>query len=291
MKWLDVTLIGVFVCLFSFMSVSQTLFSEVKGVETTIVPDISLATDKGILPPNLTAKAITVYDLDLQNFLYQKSADEKFYPASTTKIVTALVSLLTYQTDQVLTVKNGYQAIGSTIKLHKDEEITFNNLLSGLLIASGNDAALTLAENHPDGYAGFVTAMNRYVEKLGLTNTHFTNPSGIINPNHYTTAADLNFLAKEAFSNASIRRIIATKNLTINDVNHKYEHLLETTNKLLDLDGVRGMKTGWTPESGECLVTVVERNGHSLLIVLLNSADRFGESKSLIDWAYQNFSW
>src|SRR3989344_3662948 len=201
MKLVDLSLIGIFVAIFSFLPINSTTRQEVKGVETTIVTDINLAKDKGIAPPDISAKAITVYDLDHQNFLYQKSKDEKFYPASTTKIITALVSLSSYETDQILTVKNAYRALGNTINLQKDEQITFENLLYGLLIASGNDAALTLAENHPLGYSGFVIAMNRYVEKLGLTNTHFTNPSGVVNPDHFTTASDLTFIAKEAFTN------------------------------------------------------------------------------------------
>lgn len=292
MKWIDLSLIGIFVMLFAFLPVSPKSGQAVKGVETTtIVTDINLAKSKDITPPKLSAKAVAVYDLDHQNFLYQKSKDEKFYPASTTKIVTALVSLSIYETDEILNARNAYQATGNTINLQKDEQITFENLLYGLLVSSGNDAALTLAENHPDGYPGFVSAMNRYVEKLGLTNTHFTNPSGVINPDHYTTASDLTFIAKEAFGNATIRKIIATKNITITDVSSQIKHHLETTNKLLGLDGVKGMKTGWTPESGECLVTIVERDGHSVLIVLLNSNDRFGESKLVIDWVYENFSW
>jgi len=291
MKWVDLCFIGIFISLFAFLPTSQNSKSEVKGVETTIVTDINLAKSGGIKPPKISAKAIAVYDLDHQNFLYQKSKDERFFPASTTKIVTALVSLSVYETDEILTVNNAYQAVGNTINLQKDEQITFENLLYGLLVSSGNDAALTLAENHPDGYSGFVSAMNRYVEKLGLTNTHFTNPSGVINPDHYTTASDLTIIAKEAFTNAAIRKVIATRNITITDISDQIRHHLETTNKLLGLDGIKGMKTGWTPESGECLVTIVERGGHSILIVLLNSNDRFGESKLVIDWVFENFSW
>ena len=129
MKLVDLSLIGIFVAIFSFLPINSTTRQEVKGVETTIVTDINLAKDKGIAPPDISAKAITVYDLDHQNFLYQKSKDEKFYPASTTKIITALVSLSSYETDQILTVKNAYRALGNTINLQKDEQITFENHL------------------------------------------------------------------------------------------------------------------------------------------------------------------
>lgn len=292
MKWLDYVLIASLVTLVPFLplTVSDLIQPKVEGA-TTISSEVILAKDNLIPPPDLTAQAVTVYDLDNRSFIYQKNANSRFYPASTTKIITALVSLAHFEPDSVIQVQNGYKALGNTIKLVPQDKLTVQSILYGLLVSSGNDAALTLAENYPRGYVGFIQAMNDYVANLGLENTHFTNPSGVINPDHYTTAADLTILAREAISNAIIRRIVVTKSTTISSVDGENSYELESTNKLLGLEGVKGLKTGWTPESGECLVTLVERNGHPILITLLDSKDRFGESKQLIDWAYKNFTW
>lgn len=292
MKWLDyIFLVSLvtFVPLLPLTS-SDLIRPKVEGA-TTITPQITLAKDNKIPPPDLTAQAVTVYDLDSRQFIYQKNADTRFYPASITKIVTALVSLAHFEPDGVIQVQNGYKALGNTIKLAPQDKLTVRSILYGLLVSSGNDAALTLAENYPRGYVGFVKSMNEYATNLGLSNTHFTNPSGVVNPDHYTTAADLTILAREAISNAVIRQIVVTRSVTINSVDGQHSYYLESTNKLLGLEGVKGLKTGWTPESGECLVTLVERNGHPILITVLDSQDRFGESKQLIDWTYQNFTW
>ncbi len=241
-------------------------------------------------PPVTSAAAIYIYDPDSGTVIYEKNSQARFYPASTTKLMTAITALDIFDPDQVLIVRSSKVA-GSTAHLRLGDRLTTESLLDALLIDSGNDAAVVLAENSPAGYSGFISQMNRKAQSLGLTGTHFTNASGLVNPDHVTTARDLTVIAGEAINNALIRKIVAIKKITITGVSGKISYSLISTNQLLGLDGVRGLKTGWTPESGECLVSLVERNGHSIIVTLLSSQDRFGDSKQLIDWVYNTFSW
>src|SRR3989344_1698878 len=241
--------------------------------------------------PEITANSVYIFDPDSGTKIYEKNGRTKLFPASTTKLMTALVALDAYDTDQVLTARTASQAVGSTIHLVNGDQLTVENLLYGLLVDSGNDAGLVLAENYPGGYTQFITRMNQKVRELGLTSTHFTNVSGLINDDHYTTVTDLTVIARAAIRNATIRKIVSTKTITITDITGSKKYYLESTNKLLGMDGVKGLKTGWTPESGECLVTLVTRDGKSILVTLLGSDDRFGESAKLINWVYDNFDW
>ncbi len=243
--------------------------------------------------PRFTAKSVVAQDVNSKSMLFLKNPNLRLYPASTTKIMTALVSLDIYPNlDKVISITDEPKAVGHKMGLVSGEKITVRALLQGLLIFSGNDAALALAKNSPQGYAGFVLAMNQKAQQLGLSHTHFTNPSGVEEKDHYTSARDLAMLASSAISNSFIRQTVQTKVLTVTDVTGKIKHHLHNTNLLLgDVPGVKGFKTGWTPHAGECLVTYLERDQHPIIIVLLDSQDRFGETKRLIDWLYQNYSW
>lgn len=262
-----------------------------KDVKPTTISVISIPRQiKNISVPEVSASAVYVFDPDSGTIIYEKNSQKRFYPASTTKLMTALTALDVYETDQVLTIKSA-KSLGQSVHLRPGNKLTVENLLNALLINSGNDAALALAENYPGGYGKFIERMNQKAISLGLTGTRFSNPSGLINPNHYTTAKDLTIVAKEAIASALIRKIVAIKQLEISDVSGKHKYSLVSTNQLLGLEGVKGLKTGWTPESKEVLVSFVERDGHTIIVTVLNSDDRFGESKHLIDWVYNNFSW
>jgi D-alanyl-D-alanine carboxypeptidase (penicillin-binding protein 5/6) len=245
----------------------------------------------GAKPPSLSAKSIVVMDVPSSVILTAKNENLKLLPASTTKIMTALIALENYSPEEILTVgkmpKNG-QAIG----LLPGEKITVRNLLYGLLVSSGNDAARVLAENFPGGEPTFVSAMNQKAQELNLTNTHFENPTGVDNPNHYSTTLSLARLSLAALKNPFFAEIVATPKITVWDINHKIPHYLTNVNELVGKDnGVLGVKTGWTEEAGECLVVYVRRNNREIVSVILGSQDRFGETKSLIDWVFANFSW
>ncbi|MFH1536262.1 MAG: D-alanyl-D-alanine carboxypeptidase, partial [Patescibacteria group bacterium] len=181
---------------------------------------------------------------------------------------------------------------GSRVGLFNGEDLSFRSLLYGMLLNSGNDAAFTLAENYPGGILGFVSAMNKKVLELGLQNTHFDNPAGFDSPNHYSSASDLAKITQEALKDSTLTRIFATKETNIVSLDKKYTHQLFNLNKLLEkVRGVVGVKTGTTEEAKENLVTLVERDGRKILLVVLGSNDRFLETTRLIDWVDSNFAW
>lgn len=246
----------------------------------------------GIYPGNeISAGGIVITDLDSGVLLYKRNEEQPLAPASTTKILTALVALDSYELDDVLTVKTVINN-GQTMGLVPGERIMVENLLYGALIASGNDAAYALAENYPGGVEAFVGAMNDKAKALHLEKSSFTNPIGYDDPNHKMTPFDLSRLATVALSNRTISKMVAIPQITISDVTHTYFHSLKNINELLGkIPGVGGIKTGWTEDAGENLVTLVERNGRRVVVVVLHSKDRFGETTRLIDWIYDNYQW
>ncbi|OGE26714.1 hypothetical protein A3C26_01130 [Candidatus Daviesbacteria bacterium RIFCSPHIGHO2_02_FULL_39_12] len=247
---------------------------------------------KNIPVPNLSARAIFVKDLTSGSILYQKDANIPLPIASTTKIMTALVASEYFKPNSILTVREGAGIIGSKVGLILGEDLNFRSLLYGMLLNSGNDAAYTLAENYPGGVLGFVSAMNKKVTELNLTNTRFDNPAGFDNPKHYSSAKDLAVITEEALKNSQLARIFATKETNIISLDKKYRHQLTNLNRLLSqVKGVLGVKTGFTEGAKENLVAFIDRDGHRTLTVILGSNDRFGESTGLIEWVYRNFTW
>lgn len=262
--------------------------SQVAGIQKYNIPPIS----KNLPVPPYSARAVLVKDLATGEALYQKDANFSLPIASTTKIMTALVASEYFKQNSVLTVGSSASTPGSKVGLVNGENLTFRALLYGMLLNSGNDAAFTLAENYPGKILGFVSAMNKKALDLNLTNTHFDNPAGFDSPDHYSSADDLAKITEEALKNYQLVRIFATKETSIVSLNKKYTHQLLNLNKLLSsVNGVLGVKTGTTEGAKESLVTLVERSGHKVLLVLLGSEDRFGETTKLIDWTYANFSW
>lgn len=239
----------------------------------------------------LSAKSAVVIDVDSGIILYQKYPNMRLLPASTTKIMTALIALENYKLDEILEVA-GLKIDGNSVGLAAGEQITVENLLKGLLIGSGNDAAQVLAENFAGGMSGFVWAMNQKAVELKLENTHFTNPIGLDEEGHYSTAIDLAKLAVVALKNPTVSEIVSTPELEIADITGTKVHRLKNTNELVGkLDGVKGIKTGWTQNAGECLVALTERNQKRIISVILGSTNRFGETENLISWVFENFDW
>lgn len=262
--------------------------SQVAGIQKYNIPPIS----NNLPLPNSTARAVLIKDLGTDTILYQKDANLSFPIASTTKIMTALVASEYFKPNSELIVGSSANTPGSKVGLVSGENLTFRSLLYGMLLNSGNDAAFTLAENYPGGVLGFVSAMNKKVAEKGLNNTHFDNPAGFDNPNHFSSASDLSFITEEALKNDTLSKIFATKETNIVSLNKKYTHQLFNLNKLLtNVKGVLGVKTGTTAQAKENLVTLVERDNHKVLLVVLGSNDRFGETTKLIDWTYSNFTW
>lgn len=247
--------------------------------------------DRGLSVPELSSLALLIQDFETGRILYSKNIHNRLFPASTTKLMTALVGINNFQLGQVLTVTPGDLVSGSKMGLHSGETVTFRGLLYGMLLNSGNDAAFTIASNFPGGLEAFVAEMNNKVKDLGLEDTHFSNPAGFDSNGHFSSAYDLAIIAKELVKNPQLARIVATKETSVLAMDRSKEHQLSNLNQLLDEPGVIGIKTGFTEKSGENLIGLVERNDHKVLTVILGSTDRFGETKKLIDWVYQNFSW
>ncbi len=240
-----------------------------------------------VLPPEITASAAAVIDLTSGVPLYQKSVNRRLKPASITKLMTALVSLDQYKLTDILTVNNLQLTPGEAkMGLKNGDSLTVENLLYGLLLPSGNDAAFVLAENRPD----FINLMNLRAAKLNMSHTHFANPDGTDEPNHYTTVSDLAILARAALNNKLIARIVITNWTVVYDVSGLKRYPLQNVNQLLtNYWGTIGLKTGYTQEANQCLIAVVKRGDRTLISIVLGSTDRFGESIALLNWGFENF--
>lgn len=241
--------------------------------------------------PILSSQSAVIIDMTSGITLYEKEPNKKLLPASTTKIMTALVALDTYQLDQELLVKN-VKVEGQKMGLVVGEKIKFIDLLKGLLIYSANDAAEVLAQNHPAGRDVFIGLMNKKASDFGLRDTHFENPVGLDSVGQYSTTRDLVILSKQALKNQIFADIVKIKTDVVKSVDGVYTHRLTNINKLLgEVDGVMGVKTGWTENARENLVTYVVRDNRKIMLAVLGSSDRFGETKELIDWVFNNYTW
>jgi len=255
--------------------------------QSTSVPLKSLGLD----PPAVTAQHILIKDLTTGEILYAKSADTPVPPASTTKMMTALVAVQKYGWDREITVDKSFRD-GSVAGFRPGEKYTVEQLVYSLLLKSANDAAEILAENHPQGRDGFVADMNAAAKELGLTSTTFQNPSGLDQDNHLSSASDLARLGEYLVKVTGFDRIVATQNATIIDLASRSGMLLSNSNPLLGkIPGVLGIKTGFTDGAGQSLVSLIDRGGRRVIIVVLGSTDREKDSEKLIDWVYKNFTW
>lgn len=243
---------------------------------------------KNISYPEVEAEGIYVIDLYSFTPIFEKNHHKKFLPASTVKLLSALVALEKFQLNDILTVKRIITE-PQTMGLVFGERISFENLLYGLLVHSGNDAALALADNYPGGEKEFVKKMNEKAKKLMMRNSFFKNPTGFDEIGQYTTPFDLALLSREVLKNKILARMVATKRITVFDEDFKYFHQLENVNRLLgEIPGLGGLKTGYTENAGENLISFYKKDGHQFLIVVLKSQDRFSDTKKIVDWINTN---
>lgn len=241
---------------------------------------------------SLSASAIYVMDRDSGAVLYQKNAHSVRYPASTAKMMTALVARQAYSLDQVLTVGDAVFATGTVVGFQFGEKLSVESLLKALLIPSGNDAALVLGQHHPYGYQGFITQMNQMANTFHLTSTIFNNVSGLDADNERSSARDLAILANQLVKDPVLRDIVATPQTQITDESGEITHFLKNTQELFgQVPGIVGIKTGTTNFAGENLITGVTRGQHRIIIVVLGSTDRFTETKQLINWVFTHYQW
>lgn len=236
-------------------------------------------------PVSVSAVSAILVDAESGRVLYEKNTHAKRLIASITKLMTALVAVeSTPNLDCVIPIKAEYQAEGSSMYLRPGEEITLEGLLYGLLLSSGNDAALAIA----DGCAGkvdtFVEWMNRRAADLGMKDTHFANPNGLDAEDHYSTAADMVLLAKAVLANETLAKIVATRSATIAG------RSLTNHNKLLwRYEGCTGMKTGYTDAAGRTLVSSAYRDGQTLICVTLKAPDDWDDHVKLFDYGFAAF--
>lgn len=248
----------------------------------------------GTFPYDLTAQGVLVVDLPSGVILYQKNPHLRLSPASTTKIMTALVALENFNLDQVLTVKT-VETRGRVMGLFSGENITAENLLYGALVHSANDAALALAENFPGGKDSFVKKMNEKAVEFNLENTYFVNPIGFESSGQYSSAFDLFRLTINSLQNKTFTKMVGTPSITVHDQEFQHFHFLQNVNELLGrVPGVAGVKTGFTENAGECLINLAkrqEREEREILTVVLKSEDRFQETEALFNWVFLNHRW
>lgn len=272
------------------------LFPELANInhqKTRPLPTITseVQKDNSQPAPEITAQSAVVIDVKSGLTLFEKNPHLKLLPASTTKLMTALVALEKCSPDQVITVSY-VETQPTSMGLEIGDSLTIRALLYGLLIASGNDAAVALAYSCADSVSDFVRQMNFRARELKLQNSHFTNPAGYDDPAHFTTASDLAILARVAVSNPMIAKIVSTKSTVVTDAAGTKTYFLENINELLGtVVGIEGIKTGQTEGSLEVLVTQITRSSNTIITVVLGSQDRFEESKQLIQWAFTNHEW
>lgn len=235
--------------------------------------------------PGVQAKSCIVLCADDGSTLFAKNADSRSLIASTTKLMTALVCLERVSLDDVFTAQARHCAVeGSSMYLKAGERYTVRELLLGLVLASGNDAALAIAEHTAGSEAAFVQLMNKKAVELGLRDTHFENPHGLDAAAHFSTARDLARLMCACMENPAFRSLSTVKTVDVAGqtlINH---------NKLLNLcQGCVGGKTGYTRAAGRCLVSCCEREGMRLICVTLSDPDDWNDHMRLYDWAYRNY--
>ncbi len=243
-------------------------------------------------PISVGASSATIYDLDSGVKLYDKASGQQRPIASITKLMTALVIMDAHAPDEIVTVGN-IPELGSydqKIGISWSEKFKLIDMMKALLIYSANDAANALAIYDSGSIEAFANKMNAKASQWGLKNSKFVNPSGLDQAGNYSSADDILTLAGLLYKNQIFQTIVNTSSDQIYDLQGK-PYKLVTTNKLLGQNGVVGMKTGYTIASGECLITVAQRGGHSIMTVVLDSPDRFQESKSMIDWSFNNYIW
>ena len=240
---------------------------------------------------SVSAKYACVIDALSGNVLYEKNAHERHSMASTTKIMTALVAMENSSLSDIVKVSSSAAGVeGSSIYLKAGEEISLEELLYGLMLASGNDAAVAIAEHVAGSVQNFAKMMTDKAKSLGLKNTSFKNPNGLDADGHYTTAYDLAIITKAALENEKFREIVSTKTKNISNGNESYMRSLSNHNKLLNLySGCIGVKTGYTKKTGRCLVSAAERDGFRVIAVTLNAPDDWNDHKKMLDNAFKAY--
>lgn len=242
--------------------------------------------------PEVVGEAAVVMDSKNGQLLYEKNPHQRLYPASTTKILTAIVALENAKLDDLVTIpKDACSVEGSAIGLREGERITLEDLLYAMLLNSGNDTAVAIAYHIGGSVEGFVEMMNKKAAELGAVESQFKNPNGLPLPDHYSTAYDMALIARYAMQNPEFRRIVSTKVKTITREITDAQVFLDNSNKLLwRYDGAIGIKTGYTVDARQCLISAAARDNRELIAVVLKSEGTiWTDSVNLLDYGFAEF--
>ena len=242
---------------------------------------------------DISAGQAVLIDGDTGKVLYEKAADEKAYPASITKIMTALVTLETLMKydspiDQLIEVPRCAEGVeGSSLYLKAGERISIEDLLYGLMLVSGNDAAVALAEVIGGSQEEFVEMMNIRAAELGCTGTNFVNPNGLFDDNHYTTARDMALIACEAMKNETFRKIVGSQQWNAASRESTYVTFRNKNKTVFQYEGGNGIKIGYTENSGRTLVASARRGEKSMICVVMSAPDWFNDAYKLMDQGFR----
>ncbi len=242
--------------------------------------------------PSVSAKAAVVINAQTGYVLFEKNANQQLPMASTTKIMTALLLCEAGDLDRELIITDDMVRVeGSSMGLKVGISVTRRDLLYGMLLSSGNDAANAAACAVAGSVPAFISLMNRKAESLGLENTHFATPSGLDADGHYTTAYELALLAAHALENPEFAEACKAKSVALYFGDPPAEHTLTNHNRLLkSYNGLIGVKTGFTKKSGRCLVTAAERNGAVIVAVTLNAPSDWNDHRQMLDYGFSTLS-
>ncbi len=300
-----IILVVEFLLVTSFVTFTSTGSRVLLALSPTPTP-APILTARGT-PPTVSAASAYLLDADTEHALVNAQGEQRLPMASTTKIMTAVLVLDKGNLDQMVTVqedaiKEAVDNNGSRAFLNVGDQIRMEDLLYALLLPSGDDAAVAIADAMSGSIPAFVTQMNNYARQLRLNNTHFINPDGLTyllpngtpDPNHYTTASDLARLTRYAMQNPLFAQIVQLQEYRLPATSTHHGYAWITTNKFLrTYAGALGIKTGFTVEAGYCLVFAAYNNGHHLIGVLLHDGDtidqadqRFEDAATLLDWGF-----
>lgn len=269
----------------------KNIIRKISVINIVVLLLVMLASQALAAAPTITADAAIVVDLTSGDTLYEKNADKREYPASTTKVMTCLLALENGNMNRIVEVSKNAANVESTW-LNGGERVRLADLLTQMMLVSDNGAATAVGESLAGGDSDyFATLMNRRAAEIGATSTHFVNANGMPDSAHYTTARDLALICRMAFAREDFRRIVGAATKTIYYVEPAGEKFFwENTNELLtSYPGCIGGKTGWTNAARGCLVVAAARDGRELLAVVLHSADhdtRFTEAAALLDYGF-----
>ncbi len=264
------------------------LFAVFIGIWLTPWPEAAAA------PPQIKARAGVLIDAKTGDMLFEKNSRERNAPASTTKIMTAILAVESGRLDDPVRVSLRAAATrGSSMHLYAGQVLSLHELLSGLLLRSGNDAAVAIAEHLAGTTEAFVEQMNERARALGATDTHFRNPHGLSAPGHYSSAYDLALLARFALTDPTFAALVGSKEISIEWLDRRGREKdvnLRNTNRLLwMLEEADGVKTGTTGEAGPCLVSSATRGNHKLIAVVLHDHSRWYDSMQLLKFGFDNY--